>query len=548
MERDRKMRIRQRALVTFASTILISGLGTTAWAQLHDLNIGLLKVGPKKAKLKDSRPVRTGRVIVKITNEGSEMLSVADMASLNTALQFNIDPQPGPRTCTTPTLSPDFSKKTTPPFTVAPGKKIKLRYSIEFGCGPNPVDTIDWLFSVSIDHAALDGNTDEDLSDDVCPRQPSGEDKGCGKRGFNGGRIAPTVDVRDDRSSLALITSGPHTIAHTQMTLVDTTRATMVNGSYPGAPERTLVTEVWYPAIAPADDSALDLSVGPYPFVVFAHGLGSPSAGSQLLTRHLASHGYVVIAPAFPLSTFLAPGGPTTADQPDQARDVSFLIDTFLAFSAQPAHMFENSIDASKIGMMGHSNGALTTLVVTYDQNLRDARIKASMPMSPPGCIFQEGWYGAVDVPLMVLHGDRDLLVDFNDHAVKIFDRANPTKSLVQFIDGNHVGFSDAAVGIGFDDIQGCDFLPDQMTLDTQFTALITALGGAPAFVSNDGCMLEFCTSLDPTAMDPLRQLDLMLYAGTAFFESTLRDNPVATAYLANELGQVNPDIIQATE
>lgn len=542
------MMTRRHTLFLSAALILAIGPTASATAQVHDLSIALLKVGPKKAKLNDTRPIRTGRIIVKLVNEGSETLSVPDMAALNAGIQFDVSELPGPRACALPLITPDLSTKTTPPFSVAAGKKLKLRYAVEFGCGPNPVLSIDWRFAMTVDHAALDGNVDEDTSDDVCPRQPAGNDKGCGQKISGGARIAPTVDVVDDRSSLALISGGPYTVATTSMVLVDASRPTMANGIYPGAPDRTLDTLVWYPATSPAAGSPVDLSGGPYPLIVFAHGLGSPNSGSQLLTSHLAGHGYIVAAPAFPLSTFLAPGGPSTADQPDQARDVSFIIDTFLGFSAQSGHMFEASIDANQIGMTGHSNGGMTTLVVTFDQNLRDPRIKAAMPMSPPGCIFQPGYYGSVDVPLLILHGDNDLLVDFDDHAVKIYDRANAPKSLVQLIRGNHIGFSDAAISVGFDDVQACDFLPDPMTLETQFQALITAMGGAPAFVSDAGCATTFCDTLTPDAMDSMRQLDIMLYTGTAFFESHLRGNPVATAYLAEQLDAVNPDVIHAMQ
>ncbi len=535
--------------MTLTSAFLVSVLSSPASAQVHDLSVSGLKIGPKRAKLTDTRPVRTGRIIVKINNEGSETLNVADMATLDSAVTLNITQLPGPRACGLPTVTPDFSKKATPPFSVAPSKKLKLRYAVDFGCGSNPEVSIDWSFSMTLDHAALDGNADEDTSDDVCPRQPAGDDKGCGKKISGGARIEPTVDVDDRRSSLSLVKSGPYTVAQTNMVFVDASRPTMANGTYPGAPDRTLDTLIWYPATSPAQDSPLDLTGGPYPFIVFAHGLGSPNNASQVLTTHLASHGYIVIAPAFPLSTFLAPGGPSTADQPAQALDVAFLIDTFLAFNTQPAHMFEGSIDPDKIGMTGHSNGAMSTVITTYDATLRDTRIKAAMPMSPPGCIFQPGWYGAVDIPLMVLHGDNDLLVDFDGNAQKIYDRANASKSLVRFVRGNHMNFSDAAISIGLDDVGGCAFLPDAMTLETQFTALIAALGGAPAFVSDAGCSTSFCDGpLDPDAMDPFRQLDLMLYAGTAFFESTLRNNPVATAYLANELDATNPDIVRTSE
>jgi dienelactone hydrolase len=524
------------------------GMSNSAWAQVHDLSIAALKIGPKRAKLTDKRPMRNGRIIVKIVNQGSETLSVTDMAQVDAAVAFAVTQLPGPRACAAPTMTTNFNKKATPPFTVAPTKKLKLRYAIDFGCGSNPEASIDWSFAMTLDHFELDGNVDEDPTDDMCPRQPAGNDKGCGQKISGGARIEPTVDVDDRRSSLALVQGGPYTVAQSNMIFVDASRPTMANGTYPGAPDRTLDTLIWYPATSPIQDSPVDLTGGPYPFIVFAHGLGSPNNASQVLTTHLASHGYIVIAPAFPLSTFLAPGGPSTADQPDQALDVRFLIDTFLAFNTQPAHMFEGSIDPDKIGMTGHSNGGMSTIITSYDATLRDARIKAAMPISPPGCIFQPGWYGAVDVPLMLLHGDNDLLVDFDDNAQKIYDRANASKSLVRLVRGNHMNFSDAAIAIGLDDIGGCDFLPDAVTLEAQFTALIAALGGAPAFVSDVGCDTSFCDSLDADAMDAFRQLDIMLYAGTAFFESILRGNPVATAYLATELGPANSDVVHSSQ
>lgn len=300
----------QRTVLAFATTIITSGLTTTASAQLHDLSIAVLKVGPKRAKLTDTRPVRNGRVVVKLVNEGSEMLSIADMASLNAAIEFNVTQLPGPRACASPAISAAFNSKATPPLSVASGKKLKLRYDIEFGCGSNPVTSIDWSFSVSVDHTALDGNVDEDSTDDICPRQSAGLDKGCGQKISGDARVEPTVDVQDQRSSLALVSAGPYIVSETQMVFVDSTRPTMANGTYPGAPDRTLDTQIWYPATAPVGGSPVDLSGGPYPFIVFAHGLGSPNNGSQLLTRHLASHGYVVVAPAFPAIDLRRTGRP----------------------------------------------------------------------------------------------------------------------------------------------------------------------------------------------------------------------------------------------
>jgi len=47
---------------------------------------------------------------------------------------------------------------------------------------------------VTVDSAALGGGADSDPSDDVCPRLPSGDDKGCGGKG--GGPLLTDVIVK----------------------------------------------------------------------------------------------------------------------------------------------------------------------------------------------------------------------------------------------------------------------------------------------------------------------------------------------------------------
>ena len=61
--------------------------------------------------------------------------------------------------------------------------------------------------------------------------------------------------------------AGSTSVATTTMTFVDTSRATPPWNGMPGKPSRTLVTTIWYPAPASGN--------GPYPLIVFAHGLGA---------------------------------------------------------------------------------------------------------------------------------------------------------------------------------------------------------------------------------------------------------------------------------
>src|SRR5262249_56793088 len=98
----------------------------------------------------------------------------------------------------------------------------------------------------------------------------------------------------------------------------------------PGAPERSLPTAVWYPTAPDAGgpDAALASEGRPFPLIVFGHALGSYDSQSTFLTTHLATHGYIVAAPTFPLSSLRAPGGATGADVPAPAGAASLLLHT----------------------------------------------------------------------------------------------------------------------------------------------------------------------------------------------------------------------------
>src|SRR5262245_3741747 len=73
-------------------------------------------------------------------------------------------------------------------------------------------------------------------------------------------------------------TRGPHGVGARTLRLVDETRPTPPNGSFPGVPYRALDIEVWYPATVTAGptverDAPLDASGAPYPIILYGHAL-----------------------------------------------------------------------------------------------------------------------------------------------------------------------------------------------------------------------------------------------------------------------------------
>jgi predicted dienelactone hydrolase len=149
----------------------------------------------------------------------------------------------------------------------------------------------------------------------------------------------------------------------------------------PARGDRPLVTDIWYPAIVspnPAGefylhlawgiatrDAPADPSGGPYPLVAFSHGYASTRDQSVFFTEHLASHGYVVVAPDHYGNTFYGLDETLSADAfIDRPLDISFVIDRVLEASATQQPPVAGLVDPSRIGMAGHSFGGYTTLLI----------------------------------------------------------------------------------------------------------------------------------------------------------------------------------------
>ena len=202
--------------------------------------------------------------------------------------------------------------------------------------------------------------------------------------------------------------------------------------------------------------------------VIFSHGLGGSGANYAYFGKHLASHGYIVIAPTHPGSDTEqakewikthgglftnsaektkerregepAEKGPepgagmmpgmtreggwmmATVSDPENLRnrpkDISFVIDQIAT------HAIIGSItDMQRIGVAGHSFGAYTAMAVggmTVDlpeeqggkrQSFRDERVKAVLPMSPEGAGtmgISSGAWEKFAVPVLFLTGTKD--------------------------------------------------------------------------------------------------------------------------------------------
>jgi len=219
-------------------------------------------------------------------------------------------------------------------------------------------------------------------------------------------------------------------------TFVDRTRPTAANGDCPKLTSRTLPTTISYPA--PGSTG------GPYPLIVFAHGFGATAATYQKLLEYVASRGYVVAAPTFPLSSDDSPCGPIAGDYVNQPEDESFVIDSVLKQSAAKTGSLAGLVDAKRIGAAGHSNGAVTTYGLVANTKVRDRRIDAAVVMAGTLERYPTGRFDLVHAPpLLLTHGVNDTLIPY-DHAVEAFNRLQGPKGLLTLTSGGHGSASGA--------------------------------------------------------------------------------------------------------
>ncbi len=330
---------------------------------------------------------------------------------------------------------------------------------------------------------------------------------------------------------------GPYGVGATTIELVDASRPTSPNGDFPGSQERKITVDVWYPAdpttaTPEGRDAKLDDDGGPYPLIVFAHGFMGSRGQSRAYTRHLASHGYVIAAPDFPLSHGGTPGGPRLTDIANQPGDVSFVIDEILLRSHEADHFLYNAVDGEEIGVTGHSWGGLTTLLTAFGP-YRDTRVKAILPIAGPACFMDTSSASNTPVPVLVVDGSIDLLVP-RASAHPAYDFAKAPKYYVEIAGANHVRFAD----VDIDDSVIVGLVGSGGHFQSDALQVINQLGG-----SSSACLANFGAA--PANDPPLkldRQQELLRAFAVPFFDAYLKHSDASKTFLQDKLPSEVPE------
>ena len=159
---------------------------------------------------------------------------------------------------------------------------------------------------------------------------------------------------------------------------------------------------------------------GPYPVIVFSHGLYGSKDHYSPLTEFWAANGYVVIqanhADSMALGTRLGDPRALMAWN-ERPGDISFVIDS-LKHLADNHEQLKGKIDFENVGVGGHSFGANTTQLIAgavatqgrTKQKFDDPRVDAALLMSGqgPGEILTKDSWKDLTKPMMVMSGSKD--------------------------------------------------------------------------------------------------------------------------------------------
>ena len=271
---------------------------------------------------------------------------------------------------------------------------------------------------------------------------------------------------------------------------------------------RILHTLVWYPAVesarnaTPDDiaqgvrDAALARDRLPLPIIMFSHGSGGLTWQSTFYTTHLASYGFVVVAPPHPGNTAAdclpcVDAGGLVDSYLNRPVDITFVLDSMLKLNDDPASLFYQALDGGRVGISGHSFGGLD--VVRLAAQGSDTPFKAALAMAPAGEGTIPAVDGPVDIPLMIMGGERDTACPLQiqrDYFETL--KGGQPRYLVVFPRGGHLAYADECVPI----LGGCG--PDDISQEKAHQLVnLYATAFFKTYVAGDTSYVAF---LDPQA------------------------------------------------
>ena len=207
------------------------------------------------------------------------------------------------------------------------------------------------------------------------------------------------------------------------------------------APGRSYQATLYYPAVAPGGANApLDPSAAPYPAISFGHGFLQSVASYASTLEHLASWGFIVIAPSSESGLF-----PNHSQFADDLRDCL----TWLTWENEnPDSFLYGGVDTAHFGVSGHSmGGGASLLAASRDERILTVANLAAAETNPSAIAAT----ALITRPVQLIAGSEDSIVPPATSQALLYAAANPPRQAPLIVGGWHCGFQDSSF------IFGCD-------------------------------------------------------------------------------------------
>jgi predicted dienelactone hydrolase len=222
---------------------------------------------------------------------------------------------------------------------------------------------------------------------------------------------------------------------------------------------------------------------GEFPLIIISHGAGGDWDKHFALAHHLATHGYIVFClehvgsntktlkrtiRIFKNLNEMIHDGKEVLGRP---KDVSFAINQAISWN-NSNETLKNKIDIQNIGVLGHSFGAFTSMVIAgmkpaldwleprrnygngLSKDMKDKRVKACVALSPQGVgepFFLKESFNSLSIPLIGISGTDDKqqggLPPINRYNAFEYWSSTGNNIFVWLTNAHHLDFTDSEGG-----------------------------------------------------------------------------------------------------
>ena len=274
-------------------------------------------------------------------------------------------------------------------------------------------------------------------------------------------------ELLDMRFHLALLTFASLAVAEEPLTYKPPVPSAAVSELkldwHDSARDRAVPVKLYFPK-----DGA-----GPFPVILFSHGLGGSRDNYAYLGMHWAGCGYVSVhvqhlgsddgvwrdAPAAQRAKALQKAAMDISNATNRPLDAQFAMDEMAKLNVDSSSSLKGRLDVQAFAIAGHSFGGFTTLALAGQtfmlplgrtKRYDEPRLKAAIQMSAPAPTRRtdlDQVYGSITVPTMHMTGTEDfvpILPQTKPEDRRIpFDHMSAAETcLVIFIGGDHMIFS----------------------------------------------------------------------------------------------------------